>query len=662
MGIIILVFTSFMFYKGMWDLHKEVFNEYKSVYIENSNEEAKRVVEYFIDTIKRKENALLGVYKQKLEQQTKIGCEIANFFYNEFKDKIPQEQLKKITLRALYAANKNFSVIEANGKVVLSPYFKKGENISNFEDAFGNKIFDIIKQDIENNANRSSFLFCYFNKRINNNVYGSNKVCKRIVYVRYFKPYKWYIADSVLYGNIEKLLKENVKRAIYRFRYGPYKKNYVFVLKVEVHDNKIRVTRVVNPNLPKKLIGTSVPLDIKDVGGKMFLKEMLKDAFTKGEGFVHYKFRIPLTNEIKEKTTFVKYYPSWHWLICSGYYPTIFYENLKKKDALLKSAIKENVKRMSIWLLLFGVFLFLLMLLFIDRIMEQIRLYRKELEKKERFQKHLVESIPNPLFILNEKGEFVGVNNSFMEFFGCREKGLCKTADDPGIKLVNDKSVEYLKGIDNTNPKEFNIADSEGKLRYVELYNSIFYDSHKRVIGVVGVLFDVTRSRVIEMELKEISIRDELTGLYNRRYFNEVLPKEMERAKRYSDKLSLIMYDLDRFKKINDTFGHTIGDYVLKEVSKIVSERIRKVDYVFRVGGEEFIILLVETDRKDAYQVAEKIRKAIAKHDFNYVGKITISLGVTSLRQTDNFDSIVKRVDSALYESKNKGRNRTTVI
>jgi len=663
-GVLITIFVPLIFYGSLQNLHNKVFSEYRDVYIKNSNEEAKRVVEYFIDSIKYKENNLLGSYKEKLKRKCETGNSIASFFYDRFNNKLSKKQLKSVILEALQQADRNYVVINGKGKIILSPYFNAGFDISKFKDAFGNRVFDIIKQDVKKSKNAESFIFCYMDKKYKNklSMCNSNFLLKRIVYAKYFKPLDWYIISSVLYKDIEKKLQEDVKNEIERFRYGSHKKNYVFVLKIIIENKGIKVKRVVNPNLPKKLIGTIVPLNIKDISGKMFLKDMLKIAFTKGEGFVHYKFKVPLSKKILEKTTFVKYYPKWHWLVCSGYYPSVFYADLHKKDEQLKSLIVENVKKLTVWLIVFEVFLFVILLFFIDRIMEQIKIYRKELESREKFQKHLVESVPNPLFILDKNGDFIGVNSAFAEFFLCETKEHCSKNKDPDIMLVKDKAMEYLQKIDQTNPKELNLADNQGKLKFIELHNSVFYDLNGEVAGVVGVLFDVTKNKVTEMELRDISIKDELTGLYNRRYFNQILPREIERAKRYDSPLSFIMYDIDYFKKVNDTFGHQTGDMVLQTISDIVLKNIRNVDFVFRVGGEEFVILLIESDEKNAYQVAEKIRKIIERYNFGDVGNITISLGVTGLKKSDTLSRIIKRIDEALYQSKNRGRNRTTVI
>ncbi len=663
MGIAILIFTTLIVYKNLRNVHKEVFREYKEVYTENSNKEIKRAVEYFISSIKYEERDLLSNLKKELKKRVQIGYNIVTFFY-KYRKQFSEYQLKRMTLEALKEADKNFAIFNKDGKILMSPCFKKGTNISTFQDTLGNKIFNIIKQDINYRQNNESFIACYTkkqNKQLSNYKTPSD-IYKRIVYVKYFKPYGWYIVSSVLYINMENHLKNEIKAKINRYRYGFHKKNYIFVLRIDISNNSIKAVRIVNPNLPKKLINTVVPMNIKDMDGKFILKNMLKQAFTKGKGFVSYKFKIPGTNKIAKKITFVQYYPKWHWLICSGYYPEIFYKDLQTKDVKLKNIINKNLQNLIIWMTVFWIILWLIVLIFINNIMKIIKHYRQELLNKEQFQHLLMESVPNPLFVLDINGNFVQVNKSFRKFFYCNSEDACAEKNNPDIMLIKDKSIEYLKDINTKNPKEFNLIDDTGRLRYIELYSSIFYDSNKKKLGIVGILFDITMKKTTENELTELSIKDELTKLYNRRYFNQILPREIKRAKRYGHHLSLIMYDIDYFKRINDSFGHQAGDTVLKKISNIVTYNVRSVDLVFRIGGEEFIILLIETNAQDAYKVAEKIRKIVEKHDFKIGKTVTISLGVTEVHNDDSFDSIIRRIDNTLYKSKSNGRNKTTVI
>ena len=163
--------------------------------------------------------------------------------------------------------------------------------------------------------------------------------------------------------------------------------------------------------------------------------------------------------------------------------------------------------------------------------------------------------------------------------------------------------------------------------------------------------------------LKEQVRTDALTGLYNFRFFSDTLPLEMERARRSFQALSLIVLDIDHFKKFNDTWGHELGNQALTLVANLIRLTIRKLDYACRFGGEEFIILLPNTDLGQARSVAERLREVIQNTPLLHNGhtlSLTASLGVGEFRanHSDTPEGFVERVDSLLYEAKNDGRNR----
>lgn len=167
-------------------------------------------------------------------------------------------------------------------------------------------------------------------------------------------------------------------------------------------------------------------------------------------------------------------------------------------------------------------------------------------------------------------------------------------------------------------------------------------------------------------EMEQLAITDSLTGLYNRRYFFAFAENELERSRRYKKNLSLIMMDIDHFKKVNDQFGHQIGDKVLIEITKICLSILRKVDVMCRFGGEEFIILLPETEESEAAHAAERICTAISsgriKSEKGTV-KVTVSIGVAELNQSYNsIEKLISAADKALYTAKESGRNRVHVI
>jgi len=162
-------------------------------------------------------------------------------------------------------------------------------------------------------------------------------------------------------------------------------------------------------------------------------------------------------------------------------------------------------------------------------------------------------------------------------------------------------------------------------------------------------------------ELQNISSRDALTGLYNRRFFDDVFSQELKSAQRYHKALSLLLVDLDHFKNINDEYGHPVGDEVLKHLAEILINNVREVDSVARWGGEEFIILLPQTSIHGAASVAETILKKVSSRQFDHDINLTTSIGVTEMSIDDNTDCLLKRVDDALYRAKHDGRNRIVV-
>lgn len=164
-------------------------------------------------------------------------------------------------------------------------------------------------------------------------------------------------------------------------------------------------------------------------------------------------------------------------------------------------------------------------------------------------------------------------------------------------------------------------------------------------------------------EIEQLAITDSLTELYNRRFFNQRIVQEVERAKRFHTPLSSVMIDVDYFKGLNDTHGHLTGDSVLRVIADVLKAEIRQIDIAARFGGEEFILLLPETLKDGAAVLADRIRVAVMEHDFGRVGRVTVSAGVAELPDSDEAtpEHLINLADGALYRAKMAGRNRVVI-
>lgn len=196
-----------------------------------------------------------------------------------------------------------------------------------------------------------------------------------------------------------------------------------------------------------------------------------------------------------------------------------------------------------------------------------------------------------------------------------------------------------------------------GQRRYLVFEAAPIFDDEGKTMAAIETLRDITVRKEIEEAFAFQATRDELTGIYNRRKLDELLKQEIERAQRYQTPFALIMFDLDYFKNINDTYGHDVGDAVLQKLAAVMREHIRVTDHLGRWGGEEFMLLAPETVLAQASFLAEKLRRQVEGHHFDQVRSITMSIGVGEYRVGEGVDSLIKRVDDALYGAKESGRN-----
>ncbi len=226
---------------------------------------------------------------------------------------------------------------------------------------------------------------------------------------------------------------------------------------------------------------------------------------------------------------------------------------------------------------------------------------------------------------------------------------------EESIKKTEEEHNNVFNTINSMNIDR-NIMDEIEKIKYVNMSLKAELEAARSVLEKQKESID---------SLKELSMRDYLTGLYLRKYMERVLEDTLYNFKRYSTVFSIIMLDLDDFKKINDMYGHAAGDVVLKDFASMIKKITRHTDSCIRYGGDEFIIILPETDIDKAKAVAKKIQSSLNSVTFkkgNVEFKCSVSIGITQVKKDDTMESLLERVDEALYKTKSGGKSGITIL
>ncbi|NWF66273.1 MAG: diguanylate cyclase [Campylobacterales bacterium] len=308
---------------------------------------------------------------------------------------------------------------------------------------------------------------------------------------------------------------------------------------------------------------------------------------------------------------------------------------------------------------------------------ESLAKFAKDIEIKKEFQSQQLKiqtllNFIDDIIIVTDGKTITDSNYKFLNFFGYNT--LSEFLKD--YSCICDRFVEdseYLqKDINGKNWLEF-VVENQSQTHKVKLYDNGNQQDKIFIIKAVKLPIENSKEYIvsfiditnIELESKNyqaMASTDHLTKIYNRYKFNKALNVEIERAKELEQDLCLIIFDIDYFKKINDTYGHQIGDKVLVSLTELVSKNIRQNDLFARWGGEEFMLIMPSCDEEHAKILAEKLRKLIETNDFEKVGQVTCSFGVILYNGKESIDDLIKKADIALYKAKQNGRNRVEVF
>lgn len=329
--------------------------------------------------------------------------------------------------------------------------------------------------------------------------------------------------------------------------------------------------------------------------------------------------------------------------------PTIFL-------SLLESAAEETDSRINNELL--------------RKVIENYRSTAERLRESEHLYRSIIAAMEEGIVVHGKNGEIVTHNSSAERILGLsRDQLLGRTSTDPGWKAIRQDGAPFpgeehpaMVTLRTCAPQHgiiMGVHKLDGSLSWLSVNSQpVMGSDPQNPVAVVATFVDVTERLSREEELTRVSETGHLTQISNRLKFSSILAVEMEKSRRYGYALSLLMFDIDHFKKVNDTYGHDVGDIVLVETVNEVKQLIRESDLFARWGGEEFIILLPHTDLPEAARLGERIRAAIEKKHYRDAGHITCSFGAVTRRDSETEDNFTKRVDEALYAAKQSGRNR----
>ncbi|MCU6668896.1 sensor domain-containing diguanylate cyclase [Enterobacteriaceae bacterium H4N4] len=271
----------------------------------------------------------------------------------------------------------------------------------------------------------------------------------------------------------------------------------------------------------------------------------------------------------------------------------------------------------------------------------------------------LTNSAPMLLIDPSRDGQIVDANLAALNFYGYTHDAMCNKhtweINTLGRNILP-VMTEIARLPGGHKPLNFVHRLADGSTRHVQTYAGPIEIYGDKLM--LCIIHDITEQKRLEQELEHAAQRDSLTGLLNRRQFYHLTDQTSPAQLPAQQEFSLLLVDTDHFKRINDMFGHQKGDEVLIALSRMLESACRKDDYVFRWGGEEFVLLLPRTSLEAAMQVAETVRAAVAHIALPGLPRFTVSIGVARHNPDENIDALFKRVDDALYRAKNDGRNK----
>lgn len=493
----------------------------------------------------------------------------------------------------------------------------------------------------------------------------------KITYVRYFEPFDWVIGAGDYVFQTENDLKKDALARISSQKFG--RQGYISVLDLE--GNVLYTPRTSAAVLPAHYSTLSDPREQRVVKSIMTIA-------VQGGGFTEYDWFIPgekgSVEKLSAKLSLVERVPQWNWVLVAGVYPEEFEGVFRRQQQELQQKLDEDG-----WFLLFtlscvGAFMMLIVWVYGQWLKRLFMRYQVDIEEKQnriednarslKIAARVFETAHEGVMVTDPDNKIVAVNSSFTEITGYTEEDvLGKTPKmiSSGRHTAGFYGAiwESLAKTDQWNGEIWNKSKS-GNVYPEQLSISVSRNEQGDVVNYIATFSDVTEKKRNEEQLRYLAEYDDLTGLPNRRLLMDRVVQTIARTKRHEFQcFSLMFIDVDRFKNINDSLGHSVGDLVLQEIAQRLQGAVREVDTVSRIGGDEFVILVsgkgddaVIPAANLAHRILKMVSEPIQDKALDLV--VTASIGIVSYpADGEDFEMLLRNADAALYHAKSLGRN-----
>ena len=692
-------------YKKYEFFHTES-NKIKEDYINSQKNLLRQEIDKLLSHIDYEKKLVQKEFDDLLKSSVFRAYDITSIIYERLKKDLTDENIQKeiffVLKKKFPGSNLYLFKTKNDFKIILFNIDKKFQNrsLTNIKNKKDN--FPLINLALA--VNEQKELFYDFSLKY------KNKEKEYHSFNKLFSPYNWNIGFAVEKERVEKAITDKVVSTLVEAqKENKFLCNISLLELYDINGGKNFAKFLIyksKPQLKQLFISDSV----KDSKGIEYAKKYLKDLKEKRESFFIQNIKTK-EGEDAAKLIYYKLYPELNWIVGGTICLAHLEKSIKHQEKLLREYIIIKILKFVAIFILAMILAFFLAKLYSAKIQKNFSSFnqffkeaaknfkkinpdkfyfkefkemaksansmiseyekaKKELQFSQEYLKLMLDTQQSLVVVTDSN--LISANKSFYEFLGFKDyKDFIKNHDCV-CEFFVDKGDEYVKRKIEGEPWFKYVSEHPEKIHKVIMKKDgkehIFVLTSKKMKyrnnkdRYVIVFTDITEVENQRKKFQIVATTDPLVKIANRLKFDTILEKQMEIFKRYGQPFSLIYFDIDHFKKINDELGHKVGDKVLIELAKTVSEEIRKSDTFARWGGEEFVIIAPKTKKEKAYEIAEKLREKIQNHDFKIGRKVTCSFGVTEVEKGDTTVTIITRADKALYKAKGAGRNRVVMI